>query len=225
MSSRDGIIGSVRAALDPRESEASRRRAVQARRGEPREELSLVRTRLPPAELATLFRAHLAKLGTDVIDVASPAAIPAAVAEYLKARGQPLRVRMGSDPLFASLPWRDAVELAVDRGAAQETDTAGLSRAVAGVAETGTLLLASGAHNPVTLAFVPDLHLVALRAGAIVASYEQAVEVMQAETGSASMPRTLNFITGASRTGDIGGRIVMGAHGPRRLAVLLIGDG
>jgi L-lactate dehydrogenase complex protein LldG len=35
----------------------------------------------------------------------------------------------------------------------------------------------------------------------------------------------LNFITGASRTGDIGGRIVMGAHGPRRLAVVLVDEG
>ncbi len=45
-----------------------------------------------------------------------------------------------------------------------------------------------------------------------------------AENGG-TMPRTLNLVTGASRTGDIGGRIVMGAHGPRRLAVFLLGNG
>ena len=45
-----------------------------------------------------------------------------------------------------------------------------------------------------------------------------------AENGG-TMPRTLNLVTGASRTGDIGGRIVMGAHGPRRVAVFLLGNG
>jgi L-lactate dehydrogenase complex protein LldG len=223
--SRDVILGRIRAALDPRESEASRRRAAWDRLAVTEEPPSLTRTRLPPAGLVALFKAHLGTLGADVVEVATPAAIPAAIADYLEARRQPLRVRIGSDPLFAGLPWREVSSLTVDRGCAQDSDTAGLSRAVAGVAETGTLLLASGAYNPVTLAFVPDLHLVALRASAIVASYEQAVELVQAETGStALLPRTLNFITGASRTGDIGGRIVMGAHGPRRLAVFLLGD-
>ena len=114
--------------------------------------------------------------------------------------------------------------MVVDRGRAQDGDTTGLSRAVAGVAETGTLALASGPDNPVTLGFLPDTHIVVLRASQIVAHYEQAFELVSAETGGA-VPRTLNLVTGASRTGDIGGKIVMGAHGPRRLAVFLLGNG
>ncbi len=100
----------------------------------------------------------------------------------------------------------------------------GLSRAVAGVAETGTLALASGPDNPVTLGFVPDTHIVVLRADTVVGRYEEACAMVVAETGGV-MPRTLNLVTGASRTGDIGGKIVMGAHGPRRLAIFLLGNG
>jgi L-lactate dehydrogenase complex protein LldG len=37
------------------------------------------------------------------------------------------------------------------------------------------------------------------------------------------MPRTLNLVSGPSRTADIGGRIVIGAHGPRRLMVVIVG--
>ena len=98
-----------------------------------------------------------------------------------------------------------------------------MSRAVAGVAETGTLALASGADNPVTLGFLPDTHIVVLRADTIVGSYEAACALVRAAADGA-MPRTLNLVTGASRTGDIGGKIVMGAHGPRRLAVVLLGN-
>ncbi len=148
--------------------------------------------------------------------------IPAAIMGYLKARGQPLRLRAGSDPLLAGLAWDRVGELTIDHGPAEMGGSAGLSRAVAGVAETGTLALASGPHNPVTLAFVPDTHLVVVRGDTIVPGYEQAAELVAAEMGGNGLPRTLNLVTGASRTGDIGGKIVMGAHGPRRLAVILV---
>ena len=63
-----------------------------------------------------------------------------------------------------------------------------------------------------------------MRADTIVGSYEEACAHGAGRAGGA-MPRTLNLVTGASRTGDIGGKIVMGAHGPRRLAIFLLGNG
>jgi len=222
--SRDRILASIRSALEPREREPARRRAARDRLDHPAEHLSLARTRLPSADLITLFKAHIAALGADLIDVAASAEILGAIAGYLKACQQPLRLRAGSDPFLSGLPWDLAGELAVDHGPARAGDSAGLSRAVAGVAETGTLVLASGPHNPVTLAFVPDTHLVVVRGETIVPGYEQAAEFVRAELGGAGLPRTLNLVTGASRTGDIGGKIVMGAHGPRRLAVILVAD-
>ncbi len=220
--SRNAILANIRSALEPCEREPVRRRAARERLDHPAEHLSLARTRLPPVELLALFRAHIAALGADLIEVASPSEIPAAVTQYLRARQQPLRLRAGCDPFLLSLAWEDAVELIVEHGPAERGDSAGLSRAVAGVAETGTLMLASGPHNPVTLAFVPDLHMVVVRAETIVPGYEKGTELVGAELGGAGLPRTLNLVTGASRTGDIGGKIVMGAHGPRRLAVILV---
>ncbi|MEI9902123.1 MAG: LUD domain-containing protein [Hyphomicrobium sp.] len=148
---------------------------------------------------------------------------PTAIARYLALHGLPPRLRRGDDALLGGLPWETAPGLIVDRGPAQDGDAVGLSRAVAGVAETGTLALVSGPENPVTLSFLPDTHIVVLREAAILASYEEAIARVLAEHDGA-LPRTLNLVTGPSRTGDIGGKIVMGAHGPRRLAVVLIGS-
>ncbi len=172
------------------------------------------------AERVAQFRQFQRALGVDVIDVASVGEIPLAVAGYLAALGLP-RIRRGSDPQLAGLPWESAAGLGIDIGAAEEGDVVGLSRAIAGVAETGTLVLASGSGNPVTVGLLPETHIVVLRADTIVASYEETcARVLEANAGA--MPRTLNLVTGASRTGDIGGKIVMGAHGPRRLAVVLV---
>jgi L-lactate dehydrogenase complex protein LldG len=148
--------------------------------------------------------------------------IPGAVAAYLSAQGLPARVRCGNDAYLKALAWQEIPRLAVETGAAHADDTAGLSHAIAGVAETGTLVLASGPENPVTLAFVPDTHIVVVRASTIVGAYEQACALVV--VGRGMLPRTLNLVSGPSRTGDIGGRIVMGAHGPRRLAVILVAD-
>jgi L-lactate dehydrogenase complex protein LldG len=113
-----------------------------------------------------------------------------------------------------------AAGLSIARGPASANDEITLSRALAAVAETGTLLLASSADNPTTLAFLPETHLVVLGRATILGSFEEATALLR-QTYGASLPRTVNFISGASRTGDIGGRIVHGAHGPRHLFVFI----
>jgi L-lactate dehydrogenase complex protein LldG len=220
--SRATILASIRAALCANPEDESRRRAVEARLAEPVRHIVPARSRRPTPELAEAFKAFLRSQGTDLIAVAEPGEIPGAIAGYLRAHDKPLRVRRGSDPYLAALPWRSEPELAVEEGPAKPDDGAGLSRAVAGVAETGTLMLASGPENPVTLAFLPEVHLVVLRKEAIVGAYEDALALVEAELGASILPRTLNLVSGPSRTGDIGGRIVMGAHGPKRLAVILV---
>ncbi len=222
--SRAAILAKVRAALKVEPAQdAARRAAVGARLAGAGGHLVPARAKGSGEELVRLFKSFLGAQGTDLIEVAARAEIPGAIVRYLKAQNLPLGVRTGSDPNFAELPWADAPDLVRECGPARPDDLAGLSRAIAGVAETGTLVLASGPHNPVTLAFLPDTHLVVVRRETIVGSYEEACGLVAVELGSAQLPRTLNLISGASRTGDIGGRIVMGAHGPRRLAVFLVG--
>ncbi len=115
--------------------------------------------------------------------------------------------------------------LEVEIGKAEASDQASLTGAFAGVAETGTLLLVSGPQAPTTLNFLPETHIAVLRASRMVGPYEDAWERVRARYGRGGLPRTVNFITGPSRTADIEQTIQLGAHGPRRLHIVLIEDG
>ena len=98
-----------------------------------------------------------------------------------------------------------------------------MSRAVVAAAETGTLFLVSGTDNPTTLNFLPEAHTILIAASEIVGSYEEAWDRLRAIYGQGTLPRTVNLISGPSRTADIEQTIVRGAHGPSRLLVLILG--
>ncbi len=84
---------------------------------------------------------------------------------------------------------------------------------------------ASGPETRRRLNFLPDTHIVVLRAGQVVATYEEGwASCAAAGRARRRWPRTVNFITGPSRTGDIEQKIELGAHGPRRLHIMLIDD-
>ena len=149
--------------------------------------------------------------------------VPTAIAIYLRDNNRPARIRMGADSRLAALPWSSAPGLEQLRGRALPDDEVSLSYAVAAAAETGTLVLASGPDNPVTLNYLPETHLVVLDAATLVGAYEDAFDIVRKRLGAGVMPRTLNLISGPSRTSDIGGKTVMGAHGPRHLAIFIVG--
>jgi L-lactate dehydrogenase complex protein LldG len=130
---------------------------------------------------------------------------------------------MGIDPVLAALPWREAWDIECSFGRAEPDDRAALSRAAVAAAETGTLFLVSGTDNPTTLNFLPEAHTILLAASDIVGSYEEAWDLLRAIYGEGSLPRTVNLISGPSRTADIEQTIVRGAHGPSRLHVLVFG--
>ena len=173
-------------------------------------------------ELRQLFRTFLEGQSATVIEAASAAEVPAAVAGYLRSTNLPLRVRVGDDAYLEALPWKSEPALERKRGPAAGDDEVGLSHAAAAVAETGTLVLASGADNPVTITFLPETSIVVVEDKDLVGGYEGAWEKVRARFGAGAMPRTVNFVSGPSRTADIGGQLVMGAHGPRRLCVMLV---
>ena len=192
-------------------------RAAPSRRGSPSRRRHLragTRQRARPPRSSGRSQAASAAHGAPISSrSATPAAHPR------RDRRLPARQRLaaagarGYRPLSGGAALADArLALAVQTGPAQSPTTApGLSRALAGVAETGTLVLASGADNPVTLAFVPDTHLVVVAAPRrSSAATRMRWRCWQPELGPAVLPRTLNFISGPSRTGDIGGQIVHG---------------
>jgi len=143
--------------------------------------------------------------------------IPAAAARFLEGVSRK-RLRYAGHPLLQALTWPADWETA--EGPADAADwPAAIGVAYAGIAETGSVVFPSGPERPTTLNFLPDHHLVVLPAADIVDYMESVWERLLADGG---MPRTLNVITGPSRTADVEQTIQLGAHGPRRLHVLLL---
>jgi L-lactate dehydrogenase complex protein LldG len=169
------------------------------------------------------FSTSIAKQGADVSRAATPKQVMGAIGSYLGAHNLPPRLRMGTDKVLAALPWREAWDIERAFGPAEPADKTSLSRAIVGAAETGTLFLVSGKDNPTTLAFLPETHMVLIAASDIFGSYEEAWRRLREDYGDGALPRSVNLISGPSRTADIEQTIVRGAHGPRRLHVLILG--
>jgi L-lactate dehydrogenase complex protein LldG len=192
-----------------------------------RSRLKAPRRNLIPARAAALgakgqvdlFVAMAEEVQTTVARVASDNAVPAEVARYLAAENLPAELVMAPDPALDAIPWGSRPLLQIRRGRAGPGDAVSLTPCLAAVAETGTLMLISGPETPTTLNFLPETQIVVMRAGQVVASYEDGWDLVRSR---GPMPRTINFVTGPSRTGDIEQRIQLGAHGPRRLHVILI---
>jgi Uncharacterized conserved protein len=100
-------------------------------------------------------------------------------------------------------------------------DLIGLSLGAAAIAETGTLVMHSGRDRMTTLNFVPEHHIVVLKASSIVGSLDDVWPLMRKRK---VFPRAVNFITGPSRTGDIEQTLFLGAHGPRSHHILILDD-
>ncbi|PHS78974.1 MAG: hypothetical protein COB59_04385 [Rhodospirillaceae bacterium] len=118
-----------------------------------------------------------------------------------------------------NLDWAD---LDIKFGPSAGDDLVALSVAYAGVAETGTIVMRSGLDAPSTLNFLPDVHVVVLFAQDIEGNYEAVWQRLLGDDDQ--LPRTVNWITGPSRTADIEQTMLLGAHGPRKFVILLIDD-
>lgn len=218
VSARETVLGRVRRALGAAAGDADRRAAVEARlSGHPRTLIPARVTGKSPADLVDLFVQMAHATAATVHRLPSREAVPDAVADFLIQHNLPAAVRAA--PELAGLSWDRRPSLTVASGRAQADDLASVTGAHAAVAETGTLMLTSGSDRPTTLNFLPDTHIVVLEADQVVGSYEDGWDRLRA---LGALPRTVNFITGPSRTGDIEQTIQLGAHGPRRLHILLV---
>src|SRR5262249_2418505 len=126
------------------------------------------------------------------------------------------------DPLLAALPWERAGTLDISTARSEANAHAAVSHAFGAVAETGTVVMTSGADNPTSLNFLPDNHIVVLEAKDVVGDYETVWQRLRDKFGAGTMPRAVNLITGPSRSADIEQTLILGAHGPRRLHVILV---
>ena len=219
MTARDEIFANIRRSLHVTGAEAPRRAAVADR-------LAHSPSGLIPARgqggVAT-FKAEAERAAATLDEVASSADIPEAIAAYLREHNLPATLRIGADSRLTALPW-ERTPLELSHGASDGHDLNAASVAFGGVAETGTLALVSGADNPTTLNFLPDNHIVVLFAEDVVGDLESVFARLRARYGAGQAPRTLNFITGPSRSADIEQTLLFGAHGPRRLHIVVVGE-
>ncbi|MGQ3298575.1 LutC/YkgG family protein [Reyranella sp.] len=220
---RAQILGGIRRSLRRGELPGEARKVVETRLAEPPRGPSVARGQLPQAEKVALFCQWAETLNATVARV-GPAEVPGEVSAYLARNNLPATVAMAPSPLLEGYDWASQRMLAIRRGRGEGSDQVSVTGAFAGIAETGTVVMASGPDHPVSLNLLPDTHVVVLRESDIVGGYEDVWVRLRSRYGKNLMPRTVNTITGPSRTGDIEQTIELGAHGPRRMHILVVRD-
>ena len=213
MTARDDILGRVRAALGRRSIDAA---TVQHAAAALLTDLPSTRPDLLASSLVEAFIARVTspKVAASAEQVASLADVPAAVAAYLEIRRLPAVVALQPHALLRSLDW-SAFEV---HAQVAPDESAAVGMAKWGIAETGSLVFHSGSDSPVLANFLPLHHIVLLRSADILAYLEDYAALIAGQP----MPRNVNLITGASGTTDIEGSLVLGAHGPRYMHVVLV---
>ena len=229
MDARAAILGRLRHGLGREPASAAAAAAeVERRLAAPAANLIPKRGRPAAFERLERFTEMAEAAQCTLARIEGVAALPDAVAAWLGGHNLAASLVMAPDPVLDRAPWAGQPLLSIRRGAPTEADAVGLNRALAGIAETGTLMLASGPDAPTSLSFLPENHIVAVAAAVIVGGYEEAFARLRTAhpgPGGTALPRAVNLITGPSRTGDIALKIELGAHGPRRLHIVVVDTG
>ena len=216
--SREAVLARVRTALGRSGRDDAARAAALAyiagRRQGPRPAMA--------ADLVMRFLARATDMASTVERVASLDVVPAAVASYLAALGAAGEAARSGVcwPQFATLGWARA-GLTIESRPTVGHDALGITGCFCAIAETGTLVMASGTQTPSATFLLPDTHVAIVLADQVVPGMEEAFARVRGEQGA--LPRAVNLVSGPSRTGDIEQTIVLGAHGPRRMHVVLVG--
>ena len=172
----------------------------------------------PVADLISRFAEQAKALSSEVLRIKHRREVPQVIAQYLAENNLGNHALCWPD--FLELDWI-AARIVVAAQAASEEDAVGITGVFCAIAETGTLMLLSGAHTPAATSLLPATHIAVLDSTRVVATMEDAWELLRRERGG--LPRAVNFISGPSRTADIEQTVTLGAHGPARVLVVLVG--
>jgi L-lactate dehydrogenase complex protein LldG len=92
----------------------------------------------------------------------------------------------------------------------------GVSRALYGLADTGSVVLAAGPDEPRARSLLPPVHVTILETARILPGLPDLFAALGTE-----LPSAVAIITGPSRTADIEQKLVIGAHGPGEVHIVL----
>jgi L-lactate dehydrogenase complex protein LldG len=222
MKSREAIFANIRKSLRVSNDDRLRHETVAARIEQHPRNLIPARGQKPDRERLELFLEMVESAKASIVLLETKDDIPAEVAAYLRSKNLPQSIRHGDDERLSLIPWAKERTLEVTKGASDGAQLASVSYSFGAVAESGTLVMVSGADNPTTLNFLPDHHLVVVDERDIAGDYESVWDRIRVSFGANKMPRAVNWITGPSRSGDIEQTHLLGAHGPRSLHVLVV---
>jgi L-lactate dehydrogenase complex protein LldG len=226
--SRDAILSAIRRGLKRGPLPADQQAMLRHRIATHPRHIIPGRSRLPRPGQVSLFVQNVEKEFGTVARLPDAAAVPGAIAEYLAQQNLPPALVAAPHPELMGLDWAARPMLQVEHRAARDSDAVSLQHAFAAIAETGTIMFPSARERPTTLNILAETEIVLLRASRIVGAYEEAWDLLRAENhdavGKGFMPRNVMLVTGPSRSADIEQTLELGAHGPRRLHVLLVED-
>ena len=228
---RDQILGRIRGKLG-NDKRAKSEQAVTDWLAKPgvKPEINPIpaRGQISGEALVDLFREMLSVAAATIDDVDDIKDVPGAVSAWLAEHNLPAEAVMSPDLCMDEIPWDDQSMLTLRRDRAQTSDAVGITPVFSAIAETGTLMMAPSADTPTTLNFLPDNHIAIVRKSDIVGTYEEGWAKMRLRDPRAGdgnfMPRNVNLVTGPSRSADIDKTLFMGAHGPRRLHIVIVDD-
>lgn len=173
-----------------------------------------------PADLLGTFRERLQRNGATTRLARNRGEVVAAVAEFVAGRQSQRRFVAGHDARLAALPWRDR-GLLPRFGVVTETDRIAVSYARSGVAESGTLVLWTDRNNPALNNLLCDAQVIIVDR----ADLHGSLDDLWRDPGfdnRAARPRGLMLVSGPSSTADIAMKLVLGAHGPAAVHVIIV---
>lgn len=174
----------------------------------------------PVADALERFRSECSVNATECIVVGTVAERDRALADLLTDMPEGEVFAQDSPKVRRAMPLAGRKQIRwSSEGAACEISQAGVTLAEALVAQTGSVVISTACGGRGG-SLVPPVHIVLAHAGQLAADLQGAMEMLR-RNGTLKACSSLCVITGPSRTADIEKILVLGAHGPRRLVVLL----
>ena len=221
---RNDLLTKIKNSLDPTHSKTKRNSSVKAWLSNPSRHVIPERALIDQNSKVKLFQNMAEEVAATTALISTYNELPEAVINFLHRHNLTSEIKSDKNPVLQRVNWSSHPTLSLNYGKALDKDQNSLTVAYAGVEETGTAVLISGPNNPTSLNFLPENHIIVLPLSRLFGTYEETWTKLKSEfRGSANFfPRTVNWITGPSRTGDIEQTMQLGIHGPKRLHIILV---
>lgn len=223
---REKLLKNLRQKLNVDVGDKTRLLSVQQRIAHQQRNTVPARSELDEANLLDLFETYITRAQASVVRLASVNEVPAALADFVRQHQQDaglsaaktglilndeiaaLDLDFAAQPMFELQQWQAKTSISVS-----------VSSCYGAVAETGSLIITSSERNALSQNFLSDIHVVVLKADKLVPAYEDIWDKLRSE---GTLPRDVTYVSGPSCTGDIEMIMEYGAHGPRKLHVMIV---